>query len=192
MRHSITLLAAVAFSMAAGPLLAIDPDQIRGEVVSADEDSRELRLQVLESGDERAAREGQVETFVIPEDAEIEYQIDRMVYTTSRMGDVTLDDLEEGDRVLVEFEEVAGRKEGRTVRAEETANVEARERVRRTGRQVGTVEDDDSDQFVAATSGSERSRLPSTASVLPAMALIGAAFGLVGAGLAVRRRRDRR
>lgn len=184
------LLASLGLAQGA---FALNSDQVRGEIVSVDTESNRIEVRVIESGAQTTAQEGTVESYVIPPNTPIEYEIDRVVYMPYRTGDFGLDDLAVGDRVLLDFEAVNNDRTARKVRNEETRDVAVRERVRREGvaSTAGTRERADdrvgnSDPVYLADAG-ERSRLPDSASILPSLAITGVM--LAGAAGLLRARR---
>lgn len=194
MRKPAILIAAIfALPIAA---LALERNEVRGDIVSTSPQSDELTIRVTDSGDARSAQTGSTQTYSVPEDIEIEYTIGTRVYAPFGPGIVTLDDLEQGDAVLIRFEERNGTRTATNLRNERTSNVQARSRVERQGRDVTeTTElttDGDDMQMAAATdrNQSRRSRLPDSASVLPLLFLGGAATGAVGFAIGARRRRN--
>ena len=182
-----------------GLAFALNDDQVRGEIVSVDSDSSEIRLRVLESGDDRPARRGTIETYEVPENTPIEYDIDRSIVFAG--DELDLNDLSAGDRVVLDFEDLGTeRRRARGVRNEQAGNTEVRRRVERTGRRVEDRLDRGADRFVGVDAARDdnandrqyvasRNELPDTASALPMMAVFGLAFaGLAGFLGHVRRR----
>lgn len=184
-RRTLALAAlAVAVPFAAH---AIEPDEVRGEVVSVSPDTDELTIEVTESGADMAAQEGSTETYDVQEGTEIEFEIDSRVYafkSAESAESATLADLSEGDNVLLRFDSANGRA-AVGVRNEEPADTALRERVQREGRDV--TDEYDEDRYVAGGS-TTRDTLPDTASVLPALFGAGALLALVAFGLRRRRR----
>lgn len=166
---------------------ALNDDQVRGEIVSVDADADEIEVRITEAGDNRSVSAGATQTYEIPDDVDIEYDVDGIIYAPYRRADVEIGDLERGDTVLIDFEEIddADRRAARRVRNENTSNVAVRDRVQREGRQV---EDAESQTELAQAEFSDRDRLPDTASLLPLLFVSGLLFaGLAGVFRRVRR-----
>ena len=176
------LLLVMAFGFAASmpaAFAAVEADQVRGDIVSVNSADSTIRVRVTESGDERDAAVGSVQTFNVPENTPIEYEIDRTIYARSRTGGTDLSDLSEGDTVLLKFEDMQGVRQATNVRNERTTNTVARERVRREGRVVQNAESSQNES-VAMRSANERRSLPASASPLPLLALFGVFFAGLG------------
>jgi hypothetical protein len=171
----------------------LDSDQLRGQVQSVDEASRTLRVKVLEAGSGIDARKGSVESYQVPRDADVHYEIDSIVYQP--FDGFRLSDIEEGDHVVLEFADTANRSTVTNVRNTDPQNVATRDRIQREGQRVDSdtlqdrrqVADRDRDtsrserQMASRETTSRRSGLPDSASNLPKLALLGLLFaGLAG------------
>jgi LPXTG-motif cell wall-anchored protein len=182
------------------PAMALEPDQVRGEVVEVQPEENLLRLRVLEAGDGQPAREGQVETYELTEDVEIRrsFQAGGLL-DTSPMA-MTRGDLFAGDRVILTFEEIEGRRVARGVdmpdddEADDAGATEAAALEAETDRADDELAREQTDDFAREETEAAQfeetgapARLPATASLLPAMALAG--LGFAGAALLMRRRR---
>lgn len=171
---------------------ALEPDEVRGEVVSTSPNADELTIRVTESGDSMSAQEGSTQTYDVPPDIEIEYEIERRTYAPLTATAVTLDELEQGDQVLLRFDETGGTRTARNIRNERTSNVEVRDRIRREGRDITDTTDWGDTQMAANTDDRYgRNELPSTASSLPALFAGGLFLAFVATMLGLRRRHAR-
>jgi hypothetical protein len=185
-------LTSLAFALAALcwwlPAAALQEDQVQGEIVEVMPDTNRLSVRVLDSGDQRPERTGTVETYELEDDTIIR----RGNTGSSVLGtaSVTLSDLVPGDEVVLNFEELEGRRVARNVEISDREQAAA-------ARQDEQPADDEADiaQFETqgtvdrqtGTQAGTRDRLPATASLLPLLAFGG--LGVAGAALLVRRRR---
>jgi hypothetical protein len=185
------ILAALVCAM---PLAAqaLERDEVRGEVVSTSPNADQLTIRVTESGDEMSAEVGSTQTYDVPSDIEIEYEIDRRTYAPLSADSVTLNDLEEGDSVLLRFEEADGTQRAVNLRNERTSNVQARDRIRSEGRDITDTADWGSTQMAAGTERYGRDALPASASTLPALFAGGVFLAFTAIVLGLRRKRIRR
>lgn len=177
-----------AFLLAATPpALALEADQVKGEVLSVDPEYRFITLQVEESGDEIAASVGSVQTYYVPESVTPKYEtvVSSVIYSTDE--ELALKRLAAGDDVTIDFRTVNERFE-----FEKMTNTEPRDpgvRADATQYDIVIVELEDltpqtSDrQYAASTSGSSRSSLPDTASSMPMLPLFAIAFVIIALGL---------
>ncbi len=172
---------------AALPAAALEADQVRGEIVSVSPAQEQLRLRVQAAGDERQAAPGDVVEYRLPQDVEVHAQdrFDTMLPLTT----LTRDDLQDGDQVILDFENVKGQMVARNVTkstggagSEETAGNGSEEAAGAAG---GPQNPELAQQD--QTTGS-RSSLPETASALPLFSLLG--LGFMFAALGIRRRRN--
>jgi hypothetical protein len=167
------------------PAAALDADQVQGEIVEVMPDTNRLTLRVTESGDQRPERVGEVETYELEDDTVIR----RDTIGVLAPGNVRLTDLFPGDEVVLNFEELEGRRVARDV------TVADREAAAQRDQDLGADDEADIAQFETEETGAAgprtgtaaRDRLPATASMLPLLALGG--LGFAGAALLVRSRR---
>jgi hypothetical protein len=187
----IAILALLAGAM---PLAAhaLERDEVRGEVVSTSENADELTIRVTESGNAMSAAVGSTQTYEVPADIEIEYEIERRTYAPLTAQGVSLDDLEEGDSVLLRFDATGDTQRAVNIRNERTSNVQTRDRVRSEGQDITDSTDWGSTQMAANTdSYGGRDTLPATASTLPALFAGGAFLAFAAVVLGLRRKRVR-
>ncbi len=170
------------------PTLALlEDDQVRAEVLEVMPDSDEIKVEITEAGDNMQSRIGQEETFSVPPDTTVEYDIDGSVYEPFSMGtDFEITDLSAGDEVILSFEMIGDRKQANNVRNTRTSNTAMQDRARQQN--VASASEETS-EFAAMGDGSDRDSLPETASPLPLIAGVGIVF--VGMGLLLRRNRLR-
>lgn len=199
--RTVKVLTAGVLTLAIQSALAIESDQLRGEVVDVDADDRTLQIEVTETGSNVIADLGATTSFHIPLDVPIEYQIETVRY--SPYSDFSFSDIRSGDTVLLDFDET-----GQTIinfRNENTDDVLVRERFQNEGVALDdeeleaeaeqfaqNVEDEaeefgneveeefDNDEQYAMNDDMDRNELPGSASSLPLFALLGLMF----AGLA--------
>lgn len=185
------LLAALLVSTSA---LAIEEDQVRGEVVSYDEGTRSLRVELTEVGEDLTMQVGATRAWEVPSDVPIEFEVDRRLYRSYVGYDAG--DIREGDQVLLSIDPRDSRRVV-TLRNERTSDTRARDRVVREGRLIGETEDQarmaDARRQGQGSARSDRGRsqrtsLPDSASLLPAAGL----GGLLAAAAAFATRRLRR
>jgi hypothetical protein len=170
---------------------ALERDEVRGEVVSSSPNADQLTIRVTESGDEMSAEVGSTQTYDVPSDIEIEYEIDRRTYAALSAESVTLNDLEEGDSVLLRFADAGGTQRAVNLRNERTSNVQARDRIRSGGRDITGTSDWGSTQMAANAEGYDRDSLPASASTLPALFAGGVFLAFSALVLGLRRKRIR-
>jgi hypothetical protein len=170
---------------------ALERDEVRGEVVSSSPNADQLTIRVTESGDEMSAEVGSTQTYDVPSDIEIEYEIDRRTYAALSAESVTLNDLEEGDSVLLRFADAGGTQRAVNLRNERTSNVQARDRIRSEGRDITGTSDWGSTQMAANAEGYDRDSLPASASTLPALFAGGVFLAFSALVLGLRRKRIR-
>jgi hypothetical protein len=170
---------------------ALERDEVRGEVVSSSPNADQLTIRVTESGDEMSAEVGSTQTYDVPSDIEIEYEIDRRTYAPLSAESVTLNDLEEGDSVLLRFADAGGTQRAVNLRNERTSNVQARDRIRSEGRDITGTSDWGSAQMAANAEGYDRDSLPASASTLPALFAGGVFLAFSALVLGLRRKRIR-
>jgi hypothetical protein len=194
MRYLSTVVIALV-AMASNVALAVEANEVRGEIVEVRKDQREVDLRVMESGDDRMARKGQVVTYFVPKGTNIEFDLDgRLMALYGPNGD-EIGDLSTGDTLLLKFEKSANRMQANKVRAERTSNMALQDRVRREGRVVvvpvpvpvpvqgpsrsagAPAAPRDAETYAA-------NRLPDSSSPWPLLALLG--FVFVGAAGVVR------
>lgn len=96
LRDKLMLLSTLLF--VATPLLAVEPDQIRGRVLNVAEDSRMLTLRVLETGDLVDQQVDVVRSYTIPENADIEANL------RTDILDNELGEIEETEIVTIEID----------------------------------------------------------------------------------------
>ena len=195
MRYVMTLATAVALSLATSAM-ALDADQVRGEIVSVDEETLSLRVQ--ESGDQFAASPGDVNDYRISSDTRVVME-DRMESVLGTQN-LTLEDLEPGTEVVLAFEDVDGQLYARDVSMSDSGasadtsgdDPMATEDRTRSETDMAAVERSD-DEFgtSAADEEGQRTELPDTATVLPLLAAGGAVFGLMALVFRLVRRRSR-
>lgn len=168
MRYVIMCAIALTLGLAQAAL-ALEADQVRGTVISLSPDQERLRLRIEAAGDERQAAPGETVEYQISDDTEIRMENAMESITTPRY--MALDDLEEGARVTLDFEQVGGQLMARRVAMSDPSG---------SGDQ----------QLAQADTRSSRSRLPDTASPLPLLALGGTGLALLALGFrfAARRR----
>ncbi|MEZ5512618.1 MAG: hypothetical protein R3F58_01955 [Steroidobacteraceae bacterium] len=181
----ITTLAVGLLAFASQAALAIEANEVRGELVEVKQDQRELVVRVTESGDSRMAKEDQLVTYHVPNGTLIEWDLDGRLYSLyGRDGD-ELGDLAQGDTLLLKFEQVNNRMQASKVRNERSTNMAARDKVKREGRVVVVAAPVPVSAPVERSANNDmyaRNRLPDSASPLPLLALAGLAFaGLGGA-----------
>jgi LPXTG-motif cell wall-anchored protein len=179
------------------PAAALDADQVEGEIVEVMPDTNRLTLRVTESGDQRPERVGEVETYELEDDTVIR----RDTVGVLAPANVRLTDLFPGDEVVLNFEELEGRRVARDVTvadrdaASDRDAVSERDAAAQRDQDFGADDEADIAQFeteetgAARTGAAARDRLPATASMLPLLALGG--LGFAGAALLVRSRRRR-
>jgi hypothetical protein len=200
-------MAALLFATLSPASFAIESNQVRGEIVEVNPQSREIRLRVTESGENRAAQPGSVTEFYVPRDTSINYDLDRTRYSIYARNEDGLADLKQGDTVLLNFEEVSNRRQAILIIAENPRDPLLRDRLRREGRVTARDGTTSAPSGTAASSSSAtggtmtdrndrdmsasvaRTELPASASPLPALALAGLVFAGLGATLRLRRRR---
>lgn len=188
MRYVMTLTTAVVLSLATSAM-ALEADQVRGEIVSVDDER--LTLRVEESGDAFAASRGDVNEYRITSDTRVVMEEDPMRSVVGTHP-VTVTDLRPGAEVVLNFEDVDGELYARGVSMADREAAAAEqdpfgtdETARETD--IAAMEGDDEREFGAAA----RTELPETASVLPLLALGGAGFGLLALVMRLVRRRVR-
>lgn len=165
---------------------ALEEDQVRAEIVEVMPDSDEMTVKITESGDNVDARVGQEETYSLPADTPIEYELGGSVYSPFSLGnDIELSDLAPGDEVILDFEMIGDQRQAKNVRNTRTSNTAMSDRAQQ--QEVASAAEESS-EFAAMDDGSDRDMLPETASPLPAIA----GLGLVFAGAAGLLRRSRR
>lgn len=172
------------------PANALEADQVKGEIVDVMPDQNRLTLRVEDSGDQRPERAGAVETYELEDSTDIRRGAALSglgVGAGVARGDLTMADLEAGDEVILNFEEIAGRRMARNVAVADREEAAAARR----NEQRATDDEADLAQFEATEDRTDRAgardRLPATASFLPLLALGGLGFG--GAALLLRIRR---
>ncbi len=185
-------LATAILALTSQSALAIEPNEVRGELVEIKEGTREIVVRVTEAGAQRPAGSSDTVTYSVPSDAEIQFDLDRRTYmlTGDRTG--TLTDLNKGDTVLLRFEQMNDRPYARSIRSETTLNANTRQAIAQSGREVAAAARASSANAVprpesrtmTTTSGeryaSSTARLPDSASALPLLALLGLGFAGVG------------
>jgi hypothetical protein len=185
---AVLVIAGWCFS---APALAIEDNEVRGEIVEVMPDDNRLRLDVTEAGAARSASAGSVETYEFDQDTTIRMEDSQSSVLDSRA--LSIGDLQTGTRVRLNFEEIDGRRVVRDVNVEQeqaSDDVSSVDFGRSdaasadSGRYFEDVEETD----MAAMETSERDRLPATASILPLMAIFGAGFAGLGLLLRLRRR----
>ncbi len=155
---------------------------MRAEIVEVMTASEEMKVKITEAGDDMQARVGQEETFSVPANTPIEYDLDGSVYEPFVLGtDIDLTDLSAGDEVLLNFEMIGDNKQASNVRNTRTSNVAMQDRARQ---QSVAFASEETSEFAAMDN---RDSLPETASLLPLIA--GAGMLFVGAGALLRRNR---
>ena len=180
-------IALCLFTLFAANVFAIENDRIRGEVLSVDAVDRTLRVKITEVGSDIDAQVGSTQSFVVPADVPIEYEIDRRVYSPNR--DFDLSEMRSGDRVLLDFDTTDPNRIVK-LRNEETTNVATRDRIRTNGRPSTSSDDrmagndrdtmpDDNQLASNDRSTRDRSALPDSASSLPLMGLLGVLFAVL-------------
>jgi hypothetical protein len=184
------------------PAAALEADQVKGEIVEVMPDTNRLSLRVTESGDQRPERRGEVETYELEDDTVIR----RETIGVLAPANVRLSHLFPGDEVVLNFEELEGRRIARDVTVADREAAAAQrdqdlgaddETIAQRDRDLGADDEADIAQFEteqagaapARTGAAARDRLPATASMLPLLALGG--IGFAGAALLVRGRRRR-
>jgi LPXTG-motif cell wall-anchored protein len=177
-------IAVLAAAFVGAPALALEEDQVRGEIVEVMPDRDQLRLRVEEVGDGDLAREDVVETYELDQQTEIRLEDPRETLVDPIL--MELEDLAEGMNVVLDFEEdVTGARLARGVAVSPQDDQQTADR-----RAADAAADAD-----GGTGGTEaaqfetRRELPATASPLPLLGLGGLMFA--GAALALRRRRRR-
>lgn len=164
---------------------ALEEDQVRAEIVEVMPDSDEISVKITESGDKIETRVGQEETYTLPDNTPIEYDMDGSIYSPFMLGtDIDLSDLSAGDEVILDFEIIGEQRQANNVRNTRTSNPAMRDRVKR--QEVASASAETS-EFAAMGDSSDRDMLPETASLLPAIAGLGLVFA--GAGGLLRRSR---
>ncbi|TQV66309.1 hypothetical protein FKG94_27340 [Exilibacterium tricleocarpae] len=183
MRHSVISIFTFFLTICLPLLgLALENDQLRGEIIGMDQSRQQLQVRVLEAGDQMASRVDTIETFRLSRDTEIEYELDSYVYGPYFYGEPDFGDLNIGDTVILDFDIAAREKPARKIRNQKTRNQGLADRVRQSNRNPTPAEN----RVVMAGAG--RDRLPDSASLLPAAACVGGLFVLLGLGLRSRRR----
>jgi hypothetical protein len=174
------------------PAMALEADQVRGEIVEVMPDTDRLTLRVEASGDGRPERTGTEETYEIDSDTQIRRGAGVDVGGAIAPTNLDLRDLLPGDEVVLNFAEIEGRRVARDIEASDREQAADREQADREQAAAGQTQeaarDDEAElaQFETDETGA-RTRLPATASLLPLLALGG--LGFAGAALLVRRRR---
>ncbi|MEZ5499105.1 MAG: hypothetical protein R3E77_06715 [Steroidobacteraceae bacterium] len=209
MKH-LFCFAAIAMSLAATPSFAIDPDEVRGEVIEVSADKRELVIRVLDAGENRDARAGQTETYYVPAGTDVDFDIDQTIYRLGSSGGNELSDISTGDTVVLHFTKTNDRLQATRMRTENPKNTVLRKRVIKQGAVVfrrpainpdpaiygsnatgpgngSMTRDSSSDQ---APTQMARNRLPDSASFLPLIGLLG--FGFAGTAGWLHRNRTRK
>lgn len=124
----LTLLV-TAFFLAI-PMIAaaqLGDDEIRAEVVSVDTNQNQLQVRVLESGNPDLAPPGELQTLMVRDDVSIEYEMESVFYA---LQDYTLRDLEQGARLVIEFEDVEGMRHATRIKGD-PANEDMRRQAER-------------------------------------------------------------
>lgn len=183
----LVALAAAAWCVSASAV-AIEANQVRGEITSIDPDANELTLEVSEVGSDSTAREGSTETYAFDDDTTVRME-DPRTSVLGTTGTTTIDDLQEGTRVLLEFEEIDGRLVARTIGTDEDEGASSDRSVAGTDSDSTAGAGDQDTADIAAMESEGRDELPATASMLPFLALLGVAFAGLAAVLRIRRQR---
>ncbi len=158
---------------------ALEDDQVRAEIVDVMTDSEEMKVRITEAGDSMQSRVGQEETFSIPANTPIEYDVEGSVYAPFSLGtDIELTDLSAGDEVILDFEVMGQNKQANNVRNTRTSNTAMQDRAKQ---QTVASASEETSEFAAMEDGSDRDMLPETASLFPLIAGVGLLFAAAGA-----------
>lgn len=168
--------------------LAIQGDRIKGEVLSVDADERTMRIEILEVGANVDATVGTRESYSVPADVPIEFEIDGSIYQP--YPEYRFTNIAVGDEVLLDFTNLQ-RTEIARIRTQETKDLAVRERVRREGRMIEESDRmaqnepnmDEGNRLAARDNTNRRSALPDSASALPGIALLGLLFAVLAVGV---------
>ncbi len=177
------LITTVALLLAwSAPTFALEDDQVRAEIVEVMADAEEIKVKITEAGDDMQSRVGDEETFAVPANTPIEYDMEGSVYEPFVLGtDIDLTDLSAGDEVILNFEMIGDKQHANNVRNTRTSNTDMQDRAKQ---QTVASASEESSEFAAME---DRDMLPETASLLPLLAGVGLLF--VGAGALLRRNR---
>jgi hypothetical protein len=167
-------------------LMALEADQVRGTIVSVSPEQNRLELQVAESGDRRRASPGETVEFEISPDTQVRLEDPMESVASPRY--LTLEDLEDGAEVVLNFEEIDGRLVARELNTSESSDTGGSQTAGASN-SAGESQSDRETDIAQLERESERSQLPATASILPLLALGGAGFAVVAFGIRWLRRR---
>lgn len=121
-----SLFISICLAFTANSALAIEDDEIRGEVLAVDEQQRHVKIEILETGDAVKAKTGSTQTFMVSEAVEIEVELaDRRFQPNVEFQ---FADLAAGDVVLLDFDTQAASGEVIRIRTEQPRDVEMRKR----------------------------------------------------------------
>lgn len=119
-----SLLISICLAFTANCAFAIEDDEIRGEVLTVDEQQRHLKIEILETGDAVKAKIGSPQTFMVSEAVEVELELaDRRFQPDSEFQ---FADLATGDVVLLDFDTQAAPREVIRIRTERLKDMEMR------------------------------------------------------------------
>jgi len=110
---------ALIWSLAAS---AVQPDQVRGQVVEVSPERNTVTLRVADAGANRPERVGNVETFEFADDVVIQRQpVGQEILHPMAVGEVGIADLFAGDELVLSLEDAEGRTTARQVTVSEGA-----------------------------------------------------------------------
>lgn len=132
--HFCSKLITACLVFIATSAFAIENDQIRGEVLAVDEKQRNMKIEILETGDAVKAKIGSTKTFMVSDPVEIEVEIEDRRYQP--YAEFQFADLTAGDTVLLDFDMEAAPDEVIRIRAEEPKDMKVRERIKKEGRMM--------------------------------------------------------
>jgi hypothetical protein len=108
------------------PAVALQADQVRGEVVEVSPEDNQVSLRVIEAGDGRAEQPGDLETYELAADATIRRApVGHETLDPVAVGEVAVADLALGDELVLSFEEIDGRQQARDVSVGESGPAQA-------------------------------------------------------------------
>jgi hypothetical protein len=99
---------------------ALEPDQVRGQVVDVNPEANAVTLRVMAAGENRSEQAGDVETYEFADDVAIQREpVGREILHSMAVGEVGVADLFAGDELVIGFEEGDDRVTARQVTVSE-------------------------------------------------------------------------
>lgn len=121
-----SLFISICLAFTANSVFAIEDDEIRGEVLAIDEQQRQMKIEILETGDAVKAKVGAAKTFMVSEAVEIEVELEDRRFQPNVAFQFA--DLSAGDVVLFDFDTQATPGEVIRIRAEKPRDMQMRKR----------------------------------------------------------------